>query len=273
MVKKTEFTDYIKTFTDILPILSIEKKELTEELEQHLEQLMFRFIEQGHTKAEAVKLAMEQFGPPEKLLPEYQKSHISSWKKRLGKEAFIWFICLAAASLGPALLINAQYTPLFVVAPMLFLIACSLLFHGIIQSVRRTIWWVPLFLLSYGIFMWHAIPAYSFNMFLEEFVTLRLGGDGLATLSIIHLLWVSVLLRYLNKGWRGLAHVSFEYWTMLILAFYMARAEFFMNSGEGKVLLINVFLLYVFFQHMIESKMFVKVKNKMKHLVQERACR
>src|SRR5690606_14843281 len=124
-----------------------------------------------------------------------------------------------------------------------------------------------LFLLSYGIFMWNVIPNYSSTMFLEELVTLRLGGDGLATLSIIHLLWVGVLLRYLHNGWRGLARISFEYWGMLILAFYLASAEFYMNSGEGRVLLLNVFLLYALFQQLIESEMLVKIKNKIKHLV------
>lgn len=242
-----------------------EKDELREELEQHLGELMAHFIKKGHTKEEAVKRAVKQFGSPEQLRPEFKKSHIPSWKKRMSKEILIWIICLVATSIGPFLLINARYTALFVVFPFMFLIVCALLYHGVIQRVRHPILWIAIFLLSYGTFTWNMIQFHSFKLFMEELVTFRLGSEGFATLSIFHLLWFGVLLRFLHKGWRGMARTSYEYWAMLIIAVYMVRADILTNSGEGKVLLLNTFLLYVFFQQMIESKMVVKIKNKMKH--------
>ncbi|WP_199615291.1 permease prefix domain 1-containing protein [Paenibacillus alkalitolerans] len=265
MAKETEFTDYVRSFTQSLPINSHEKDELREELERHLVELMAHFIEQGHSKEEAVKRAMGQFGDPEELQPEFQKSHIPSWKQHMSKEILIWLICSVAASVGPSLLINAHFTPLFVVAPLMFLIICALLYHGVIQRIRHPILWIAMFLLLYGTFTWDMIQDHSFNLYMEELVTVRLGNEGLATLSIFHLLWVGVLLRFQHKGWRGPARTSYEYWAMLIIAVYMVRAEFLTNSGEGKVLLLNTFLLYVFFQQMIEREMVVKIKNKMKH--------
>jgi len=265
MAKETEFTNYVTSFTGTLSMNPDEKDELLEEMEQHLGELMAHFIKQGHSKEEAVKLAMEQFGSPDQLRPEFQKSHIPSWKQRMSKEILIWLICLVATSIGPSLLINAHYTILFVVAPLMFLIVCALLYHGVIQKVRYPILWIAMFLLLYGIFTWDMIQLHSFKLFMVELVTFRLGSEGLATLSIFHLLWFGVLLRFLHKGWRSLARTSYEYWTMLIIAVYLVRAEILTNSGEGNVLLLNTFLLYVFLQQMIESGVVVKIKNKMKH--------
>ncbi|QYR22420.1 permease prefix domain 1-containing protein [Paenibacillus sp. sptzw28] len=265
MAKKTEFTDYVRSFTETLTLNPEEKDELREELEQHLGKLMTQFIVQGQSKQEAMKRSLEQFGDPEQLRPEFQKSHIPSWKQYMSKEILIWLICLAAASVGPSLLINAHYSPLFVAAPLMYLIVCAMLYHGIIQRIRRPILWITMFLLLYSTFTWDMIQYHSFKLFIEEFVTFRLGGEGLATISITHLLWVGVLLRFLNKGWRALARISYEYWAMFIIAFYMMRAELITSSGEGHVLLLNTFLLYVFFQQMIESQIVVKIKNKIKH--------
>ncbi|WP_029192616.1 permease prefix domain 1-containing protein [Paenibacillus harenae] len=265
MAKETEFTDYVRSVIEALSLNPEEKEELREELEQHLRELMTHFIEQGQSKREAMKLAKEQFGDPEQLRPEFQKSHIPSWKQYLSKEILIWLICLVAASVGPSLLINAHYTLLFIAGPLMFLIICTLLYQGVIQRIRHPFVCITMFLLLYSTFTWDMIQYHSFKRFIEEFVTFRLGGEGLAAISIIHLLWGGILLRFFNKGWRALARVSYEYWAMFIIAFYTMKAELITSSAEGQVLLLNTVLLYVFFQLMIESQIVLKIKNKIKH--------
>lgn len=265
MAKKTEFTDYISSLTEAVSIHAEERDELREELEQHLNELMHHYMEQGQTKLEAVKSAMKQFGDPEQLQPEFQKSHIPYWKRFVSKEISVWLICLLAASIGPILLINARYTPIFVAFPVMFLIVCALLYHGVIQRVRQVIVWFVMFVLFYGTFTWEMVQFHSFEQFMQELVTFRLGGEGFATIFFIHLFWAAALLGYVIKGWRALLRTSYEYWAMISIAIFMIKGEWITNSGERKVLLLNTVLLYVFLQQIIESKMLINIKNKLKH--------
>lgn len=207
---------------------------------------------------------MKQFGTSEPMQPACGKSERPVWNQQLlSKELLIWLICLTAASIGPGLLINAEYTLFFTVAPLVFLFVCSILYHGIVQRVQNSALYGIILMLLYGVFTWDMIQHHSWKAYIGEMVTVQLGGEGLATLSILHLLWIVVLLRFLHKGWRGAARSSYEYWTMVILAVFLVRTELITDSSEGKVLLLNTFLLYSFFQQMIGADVGLQIKNKM----------
>jgi uncharacterized membrane protein len=85
---------------------------------------------------------------------------------------------------------------------------------------------------------------------------------------MIHFLWIVLIVSVYvisPKGslkQRAFIRASFSYWAMIDIALFIVNAEMITNSAEGKTFILNLFLLYVFLQHVIDLEFFVRMKNK-----------
>lgn len=207
----------------------------------------------------------------DKELSEIKKSFHSPFKKHLLKEIVVWMICLVAASVGPILLINAHYKLYFITWTVVLLAVCYSLYHFVFRRIT-----VPIILLMgaviyYGSFVYFLSQRTSLEYFFNSLFSFRLSGDGLFTNAIIHLLWLFLILVTLQKQsasrWIPVIKSTFEYWAMIMLALFIVNTELLTNSGEGKVMILNVFLLYVFLQEVVDPEFLIKSKNKVKYLL------
>ena len=261
---------YLDSITEYLSLDNEEEKELKKEWYQHLEFLMNDFINKGVSRNEAIQLSINQFGEPNMLRTEVNKNFLSPRRLHLLKELFVWSICLIAASIGPVLLINAHYSVFFVSGPLVYLAIC----YGIYTFVVRKLY--NPYLRIIGMIFCYSYFAYlgsqiSLKHFISELMSLNFGGDGLFTISVIHLLWITMIITHVSSNSLrkqkifSLIRASFEYWLMLFLAIVIVRTEILTNSGEGKVMILNIFLLYAFLQQVIDPRFLIKSRNIVKY--------
>jgi phosphatidylglycerophosphatase A len=199
-------------------------------------------------------------------------SYSSSLKTRLIKELLIWAICLIAASIGPGLLINAHYRVHFIIWPLILLVLCFGIYHLIVRKISVPALWFVGVLLFYGIFVYYVCQRFSTEYYVQNMISFKwdelTGGDGLFRVPTLHLLWLVIIVFALtfrkNKKrlWLPVVQSSFEYWAMIMVGFFFAVTETLTNSGEGKVILLNIFLLYGFLQQAIEIDLFKKSLKK-----------
>lgn len=265
------FVEYLDYITDSLNIEEGEVCELREEWYQHLVELMEDFIDKGVSRDEAIYLAIKQFGDVPLLKSEVNRSYPSSRRLNFIKELIVWFICLIASSIGPSLLINAHYRIFFSIGPIFILGICYGLYHFVLKKLKSYYIMSVALPLLYGYFIYFIVTKDSFSYFVAELLNFRLGGNGLFTISMLHLLWGLVIAKHLfitsfNKQlFLNIVEASFQYWSMIMIAIFISFTELLTNSGEGKVITDNIFLLYVFLQQVIEPKIFIRSNNMIKH--------
>lgn len=258
LAKVQEFEDYLNHITDSLGLGQDEKDELKEEWKQHLVDLMSDFIQKGASKSEAIELSIKQFGEIHILQSEVRKSFLNPRKMHLLKESLVWIICLIVASIGPILLINAYYKLYFVTVPLTMLAICYGVYHIAIRRVSSLLVGIIGTLILYAYFVYFIIKRTSIEYFKSELFSLNLSGEGLFTISMVHLLWLVLCV----IRWQKVIRASFEYWSMNMIALWVVNSEILTNSGEGKVIILNIFLLYVFLQQVIEPQFLIRSKNK-----------
>ncbi|WP_202079014.1 permease prefix domain 1-containing protein [Caldalkalibacillus salinus] len=249
----TDFHTYIERILGDLALDTQEKQDLREEWLQHLEESKQHLMQAEElSEKEATKKAMAQFGA-EDLLQNEVKSHFNSvYKQHITKESLIWLICLIAGSIGPVLLINAQYQSYFVTAPLMCLLICYGLYHCVLKrSSLLSVSIVGLPIL-YGAFVYFYSSRTSFNEFLVQLVPQNIGdlagSGGVFTLSSLHILWAVIIactfINYRKKGYNKRWQVaavrsSFEYWFMILLALVVVNTEILTNSAERKTIILN----------------------------------
>jgi hypothetical protein len=195
------------------------------------------------------------------------KNHQSAKKLNFLKELLVWLICIVATSIGPSLLISAPYDIAFSIASVILLVICCVSYHFIIKWLNHT--YISIFGLCtlYGYFIYFIVYENSITYFLHQLLVFRLRGDGFFTLSMMHLLWIIVIIKKLvilplsKQTILNIVQSSFEYWAVIMLSILIIRTEIITNSGEGKVIIGNVFLLYIFLQQFIDTKFFILLKN------------
>lgn len=272
-----EFEDYLTRIMEPLALGKEEKADLKEEWLLHLTDSMNHLTRQGMPEKEAIEHSIKQFGEAELLQAEVNKSYSSSLKTHLLKELLIWGICLIAASTGPGLLINAHYHIYFIIWPLILLVLCYGIYHVIVKRISFPALWFVGVLLFYGTFVYFVCQRFSSEYYVQNIISLiwdeLTGGDGIFRVPTLHLLWLIIIAFVLsfskNKKRRCLSVVqsSFEYWAMIMAGLFLVVTETLTNSGEGKVILLNIFLLYGFLQQAIELDFLMKSMNKVKHWV------
>lgn len=200
------------------------------------------------------------------------ESYTISLKARLLKELLIWVICLIAASIGPGLLINAHYQVYFIIWPLILLVLCSGIYHVILRKISFPALWFVGVLLFYGTFVYFVCQRFSPEYYVQNMISVKwdelTGSDGLFRVPTLHLLWLVIIVFALtfrkNKKrlWLLVVQSSFEYWAMIMAGLFLVVTETLTNSGEGKVILLNIFLLYGFLQQAIELDLSKKSLNK-----------
>jgi hypothetical protein len=196
------------------------------------------------------------------------KNHLIIKKVNFIKELVIWLICVVATSIGPSLLIKAPYQIAFSIYPLLLLGICCVSYHLIIKRLKHLYIGITGLCTIYGYFIYLMVHQTSFNYFLRELFRFRLSGDGFLTISMIHLLWVVIIIKHLLTSSFSKQHAlkiiqsSFEYWAIIMISILIMRTEILTNSGEGKVIIGNVFLLYIFFQQFIGTKLIILSKRR-----------
>jgi hypothetical protein len=274
LAKRPEFEAYLLTILEGLQLDPDERGELLQEWNQHLHDLFEMYLDQGLSEQEAVKLALRQFGNADELHAEVKKSYPSPKHMMYLKELMIWVLCLIAASVGPWLFIHARYSVSFIIFPLLALVACTLVYHVLITRIaRQPRWIIPGTLLVYAVFLGLAVRLTSFEFVWNQFTSLTAGGDGLFTMSIIHLTWVAIvasqlITRSTTSAWVSAVRSSFRFWTMNLAALLTAQTELLSDSGEGKVFLLNLFLLYGALHGIIQPQFMVITKSKLQYWVQ-----
>jgi hypothetical protein len=201
------------------------------------------------------------------------KNNLNSRKLNLIKELIIWFICLAATSIGPILLINAPYDIAYTITAAILLGICCAIYHFIVKRLKHP--YISIFGLCtlYGYFIYFMANESSFKFFLRELFRLRLGGDGFLTISMMHLLWGIIIIKHLLTGFFSkesamkILQCSFEYWAVIMISLLIIRTEILTNSGEGKVIIGNIFLLYGFLQQFIDGNLILRSLGFMKSII------
>lgn len=209
-------------------------------------------------------MAMEQFDNLERLSSEFQKGHAPNWKNQLSKELFIWLICLTAAAAGPVLLMNARFTLTFVIAPLLFIAASSILCHSLIVRVRNPVFCAACFfcpiLYFYG--WWFKISRSCISLNNLQHCGCRLmAWRFFQSPTFFGYAWSCGLFARDGTALYSAA-MNFGLWQQLLSA-----SLNWIYSPQKAMLLVHCFLLYVFLQQMIDAKTVVKFRNKMKHLL------
>lgn len=271
MANIKEFETYLNEIMKSVQLNQVEIADLKEEWNQHLVELMNDFVQKGFSKSEAVELAIKQFGDAQHISSQMEKSYFPFWKIHFLKEILVWMICLVAASVGPILLINAQYQMLFIIGPLILLTICYGMYHGLIRRASSPELWYIMLPILYGGFVLLFLKNISIEYFMSQLVTLELNGNGIFTISVIHFMWIGIMIRALashtsiRNRWIEIVRSSFEYWAMLMISFVIMNSEILTSTGEGKVIIVNVFLLYVFLQKIIEPASLIKSKNQVKY--------
>lgn len=272
-----EFEDYLTRIVEPLTLGKEEKAELREEWLLHLTDSMNDLMQHGMPEKEAIEHTIKQFGEAELLQAEVKKSYSSSLKRHLLKELLIWGICLIAMSIGPGLLINAHYQLYFIIWPLILLVLCYGIYHVIVKRISFPALWFVGVLLFYGTFVYFICQRFSAEYYVQNIISLKwdelTGGDGIFSEPSLHLLWFMIIAFVLTfsknkkRQWLSVVQSSFEYWAMVMAGLNIVVTETLTNSGEGKVILLNIFLLYGFLQQAIDLDFLVKSMNKVKHWV------
>ncbi len=265
--KVTEFEKYLNLILESLALEKEEKEDLKVEWNQHLIDMMHDFNKQGFSKEDSINLSIKQFGDPNLLQSEVEKSFPNDKKMQLLKEVFVWLICLIAASVGPSLFINAHYRLYFITFPLIVLILCSLLFHIIIKRFTSPLiqmLGIPIFYLC---IVGYIVRNTSFDYFIKRLVSVDLGGEGLFSVAFLHLIWILLivirLLSLSSNKWRSIIKSSFQYWALNVSAVYLVIM--LSDGGETTVLSLNVFLLYGFLHQIVDPRFLLIEKNKIKY--------
>jgi hypothetical protein len=270
MEKVKEFEEYIRTVMSQLPLEPEEREELREEWRQHLTDRMNDLLQQGYARSEAIEQAIRRFGDADTIRSEWMKARPPLRKLRLIRELAVWIACLAAAFVGPALLIRARYDFVFMAWTFVVLLACGAFYHGCIRRIAAPAIWRVLLPVMYGGFAALLLQHVSLKDAFRQMLQWHPGGDGLFTIPVIHLLWaVLVFDRWSSRTARSTRRLaalksSFRYWAMILSALLIVNTGVFSLPAEGKVLALNVFLLYAFLQETIDSTALLRVKNKWK---------
>lgn len=268
-----EFEQYLDRVTDSMMINEEEKQDVKQEWRIHLHSLFDEYVKKGHSENEAIMLSLEQFGEPSLIESEVKKGFMNHKKSFFLKEMFIWMICLVAVTVGPMLLINAEYSPWFMLGTIVILAICYCIYHFILSKVSSPIFFMLGAAISYSFFVYLVITQSSFEFVLSQFTSFTLSGEGLFTIPMLHIFWVLIIILswFSNTGSRSIRFVitksTFRFWTMIAISFAIVVFEILTNSGEGKVILLNVFLLYGFLQEVIHGNFVVRTKNKIGYLI------
>ncbi len=265
------FKTYLDQITSSLNLEQEEERELQEEWYQHLVDLMNDFIHKGVPKDESIQLAIQQFGEVPLLKSEINRNFLNPRRLHFMKELIIWFICLVATSIGPSLLIDAHYSIFFSIGTIVLLGICYVIYYFVLKGIKASYIKALGLLLLYASFIYLVVHENSFMYFISELFSFNLSGDGLFTISIIHLLWMIIIGKHLltrsfdKQQLLNIIQSSFKYWSMIIIGLFIIVTELLTNSGEGKVIIGNVFLLYGFLEQVIDPKIFIRSNNVIKH--------
>lgn len=272
MVNVPEFEAYLRSVIDGLGLDSDDGEELFLEWHQHLEELLNKYLQDGFNRQEAIKQSLRQFGDAEQLQTEWNKS-CPGRKALLGlKEITVWLLCALAASVGPWLFIQAPFSLFYLAVTLPVLLSCGAFYHILLSRLTvRPFWWLLLVTLGiYGLFFLKSVSLTSLESVSLQMVMLEFGGDGLFTMSGIHLLWVAaVACRIIasppGQVWKRALQSSFEFWAMNTAALFLAATDLLAGSAEGKVLFLNLVLLYATIQQIIQPQYLVMARNKLKY--------
>ncbi len=231
-------------------------------------------MDQGFSEQEAIKLVLQQFGDAAKLREEVKRSYPAPRSMMWLKELLIWALCLTAASVGPWLFIDARYSVFFVIFPMLVLLVCAFVFHVLLSRIAcPPLWMIPGTLLLYAAFLFFVVRLTSLELVWTQFTTLSWSGDGLFTMSIIHLMWAAVVAYRLISSSSSSARMSaavrssFEFWMMNLVSLLIVSSGLLSDSGEGNVFILNLFLLYGTLHQVVNPRFMVITKNKLQYWI------
>ncbi|MBT2645058.1 hypothetical protein J7I80_22820 [Bacillus sp. ISL-41] len=260
-----QFDDYIKRLIQDLQLEDEEKRELEEELTQHLYDHYSSLQKQGLEKTEAVQTVLEQFGDIQMIQTEVNQSYPNAIKSHFLKESVIAILCIVASMIGPMILIGAHFQPYFIFAPLIALTFAYIIHHFIAK--RQTDWklsvigiiviyifFLQLYKRMYGTSL--SLEAYGGHLFTLDWNRLT-GSSGLFEFATIHMMWYLIIaIQFITNNnyipvWKRSFNSSFQYWAMLLIGVFLAR---FQSSAEWSVLFVNIFLLYAFLQQSISIK-------------------
>lgn len=268
-----EFERYLLAILEGLELDSVEREELLKEWEQHLNDLLKQYMDQGFHKPEAIKLALQQFGDKAELHAEVKRSYPVPGAAKWLKELLIWMLCLLAASIGPWLFVNARYSLFFVLFPLPVLLACAFFYYGLLtRVVLRPLWMIAVTVFLYASFLFLAVRLTSLEFVLHQFTALTPSGDGLFTMPGIHLLWIVIVAFHLMNGpaaraWKPLAGASFTFWGLNLAALLIVSSGLLPDSSEGNVIVLNLFLLYGTLHQLIRPRDLITTKNKLHYWI------
>lgn len=273
-----KFEQYLSALLAGLNLTSAEKAELKEEWRQHLYDHYAMLLVGGMGREQAVRTVLEQFGGIEMLQHEVNRAYPSPFKQHVLKELLIALLSLAACLIGPKLLIGAVFQPYFILAPAVFLVMAYALYHLVIK--HQTNWILSLIGVAavYGYFLQLLLPesgaVFTSGWYIKQLFTLEwgrlAGASGLFNFVTLHMFWYALIaVRLLTDNhyipvWKRIANASFHYWAMLLAAVLLARWQ---PSSELSVLLLNVFLIYAFWQQALSLESLTRLKQKINRMM------
>ncbi|MCA0754721.1 hypothetical protein KP806_06630 [Paenibacillus sp. N4] len=267
-----EFKAYLRSVIDGLGLDADSGEELFQEWYQHLEELLNKYLQDGFNRQEAIKQALRQFGAAEQIRAEWKKSSPGR-KAMLGlKETTVWLLCALASSVGPWLFIQATFSLFYLAVTLPVLLICGAVYHILLSRLTvRPPWWLLFVTLGiYGLFLLKSVSLTSLESVFLQLIMLDFSGDGLFTMSGIHLLWAAAVVCRINasppgQAWKRAIRSSFEFWAMNTAALFLAATELLAGSAEGKVLFLNLVLLYATIQQVIQPHYLIMARSKLKY--------
>lgn len=271
MAKIKEFELYLIRLTETLEVDNDEKVELIQEWNQHLNDLFNNYTQKGFPENEAIDLSLKQFGDINFLGEEFKKGFPNPRKMKILKEFYIWLLCLVGSSIGPLLFINAHYSLTFVIIPFIIILICSMFYHLIINRLNASLIWILGIITLYGSFLFITIQMNSIGYLVSQVTTISFEGNGLFTISSIHILWILFILISITSNsskvssFTNILKSTFQFWAMILFALILVKTEILTSSSEAKVFILNIFLLYGFLQQVINPRFVFIAKNKIQY--------
>ena len=264
-----KFDQYLNGILSSLKIDRKEKRQLKQEWNQHLLDILDNLLQSGLEREKSIDIAIQQFGSPELLKQEVTEVYASTKKQHRLKESAIWIICLIAAAIGPYILIKAQFSFGFILTTVLALLFYYVVYHKIIKVIPNLISYfalLPIYIFWVFVFLTlgNEVSAeqYITNLFTLDWSRLT-GVDGIFQFPTLHMLWyitvLVVILTYRHKAMiKQVVITSFRYWTMLTVGLALAKIA---PNSETSVIVLNVALLYAFLQQIVSTIRFYGVNS------------
>lgn len=165
------------------------------------------------------------------------------------KELPIIILCILGAAIGPIILINARFKISFIISGIVFSIVSWLLYNAIIMiisefnkiKVNKVLKLVISMVL--GILSFLTFFLYHYWYRVNELFKISL-TTGLANFIVIVLFSILIFIYHEIRGMKGWAiayNLSSLYYLPITIMFFLS---YILPSSEGKVLLVNVAILY-----------------------------